>query len=232
MSPLLMDRALYIALNTGEEIGMRTHRVPPDGAGVRRNYGKVFRKLDFGRVASARTLDEVAEAFFRNARIILKHDGYHIPLAVFLRDNEILSIASAEFPNRGSKYLVIRELAHYALSLGATQCVIVSEAWAAEAAKMEPGEFPDTAEGRVEILSLVAADSDGQAFQLTAPMKRSLLNKKKVKKIGLTARNDLKGVSIVAPFQQLWGCLDVGAEPEEVIIGDGAASAAEPDPTP
>ncbi|WP_371396349.1 hypothetical protein [Fretibacter rubidus] len=208
MSPLVQDRAVYFSIKDGRRTGYRTNVTKMDpllNSKIKRKYRSTSGAWRlFNR---ATNFEEACAAMFKVARAVMKKDGYHLPITLFLSGNDIVQIASPEIPDRASKYLIQREMAKLAYLLKSDGVIMIGEVWRASFEDTPASGYAAEAENRSEGITLNGANSSGECHMFEAKIERGLVNKRKVRHIGETNSMSNNFQFIMAPYQEIWGCL-------------------------
>ncbi len=206
--PLLMDRALYLSVKTGGIVGTRyiTREVTDDEALLRKRYK---RAPGWNKVPHAKSFREICDIYFSNARAVMTKDGFHRPLCILFRGNNLLRIISMDHPDRASRYVLVRELAQIANRIGADAVMLISEAWTSRKEDLPPSGYAVDAENRGEALILNAGDSNGNVYMYDALVVRKKNKRHKIKKLEPTKYSEEGLPFILVPFQDSWNCLDI-----------------------
>ena len=77
-------------------------------------------------------------SLFATARKMFEKDGHHITVAFLLRDGKPVEIRELRPAQHGHKYLMMRELAHEVVRLGADAVILLGETWLAPADPSKP----------------------------------------------------------------------------------------------
>lgn len=214
MGQLAMNRALYLSMKDGSVRGHRFFRKPmerpseKDEARVMKRYRKAG--AGWGRLKNAKTLSDIAEAYFDNARAVLKRDGYHQNMTFLFKDRFPIDMIRTDHPDRASRYVLMRDLARLARIIGADAVIMLGEAWSAKPEDLPPSGFAVEAEERGEVLFLNAANSKGESFAMEAVFERRRFGSKKIKKVHPTEITDKGFQFLFLPFFEEWDCLDQG----------------------
>lgn len=210
MRPLVMDRAVYLAMKDGSEWGLRLFP-QPDASQDKERIERRYRKFtDWSALERATTFRDVCDVFFANARGLMLKDGYHRSMALFFKGLSLDQIVGMEHPTRGSRYVIVRELAALAAATGVDGVMLISEAWTAKREDVPPSGYAAEAKRRGEALVMSAADAKGAAYHYEATVERKLVKRDKVKRLGPTKVAE-DTAFITVPFQQVWGCADLQA---------------------
>jgi hypothetical protein len=207
MQPLIMDRAIYISVQDGSEMGIRlaTEPAPP---GDRRLLEKRYSKrVKWNRLGAVKDLRQLAELYFENAQSIMLHDGYHRSFLMLFKDLKPIQVIGVDHPNRAMRYVLMREMAAYAKRAGANSVILIAEAWTAEKSDLPPSGYAMEAKKRGEALTLHAADDQGSSYACSATVVRKLTNKRKVRKFVEQTIVEDADQFLLMPFQKEWGCL-------------------------
>lgn len=214
MGALAMNRALYLSMKDGSVRGHRFFRKPmerpskKDEARVMKRYRKGG--AGWGRLKNAKTLRDIAEAYFDNARAVLKSDGCHQNMTFLFKDRFPIDMIRTDHPDRASRYVLMRDLARLARIAGADAVIMLGEAWSAKPEDLPPSGFAVEAEQRGEVLFLNAANSKGESFAMEAVFERRRFGSKKIKIIHPTEITDEGFQFLFLPFFEEWDCVDQG----------------------
>jgi hypothetical protein len=206
MRPLVMDRAVYISIKDGTNVGFRFHHLEQkvDTRALRKRYG---RDANWEKLSSVGTFKELCDVVFAHARILMLRDGYHHSFAILVSKLRLWRVIGIDHPDRASRYVVMRDLAELAKVIEADGVIVIGEAWTAKGKDIPSSGYAVEAKNRGEALTMHAADATGQTFGYHAEITRKKKKKHKVKTLGPTELSD--GFQfIIAPFQVAWGCLD------------------------
>lgn len=205
MRSLAMDRAEYVSIQTGKVTGLRMRSIPiQEGSvdAVKKRYRKFS---NWHRLEEAKDFRSVARVFFDHSIGVLKKDGYHSALAFLFRNQEMVAPISIDHETRADRYVIVRELAEYAVLINANSVMLVSEAWTASGDDIPASGFAVEAKNRSEVLIMSCADAAGDEFAIRARFARKKLNKRKIAKVEAPELFDKEEQFILAPFQIAWG---------------------------
>jgi hypothetical protein len=209
MRTLAMDRAAYVSIADGSTYGYRLFPKPIEDptktqkSALEKRYGSISKI--FGP-RSGDTLRERAERLFTAAKVMLVRDGYHIGIA-FLISDQTIQLVNIVFPNRAAKYVITRELAKYAVSVGAKSVIMIGEAWTAPIGSVPASGFASESKGRGEALVLNAANNQGEHFNISAQFYRKTFRRNKIKKIEESSFTIPEAHFMMFPFLQEWSAL-------------------------
>jgi len=209
MRALAMDRAAYVSLADSSTYGYRLFQKPIQNLeetttmALEKRYGPLKKILN-SRVGD--TLQEQAEYLFKLATVILLRDGYHSGIALLVGDGKV-NLTPLNFPDRSAKYVITRELAKYAVAIGATSVFMINEAWTVSENNAPPSGFASESKRREEALVLDAANNKGEHLSIGARFNRRLLNKQKIKRIEQPSSTVPDLHSVMIPFLQGWSVL-------------------------
>ena len=222
MRPLVMDRATYVSIRTGSNVGFRFHHQEQktDTRALRKRYG---RDANWEKLSSVGSFKELCDVVFTNARVLMLRDGYHHSFAIMVSKLRLWRVIGINHPDRASRYVMMRELADLAKVIEADGVIVIGEAWTAKGKDIPPSGYAVEAKNRGEALIMNAADAAGQTLAYHAEIIRKKKKKHKVKALGPTElANDFQ--FIMAPFQIAWGCLDTEKLKEAADRVDSIAS--------
>lgn len=220
MQPLTMDRAVYISISDGTEIGLRLF---PRLAGeidertLRRRYKNA---VSWNRLRDVKSFDELCKIYFTNACAIMRRDNYHRAIAILFKGIAMTQVINMDHPTRALRYVIIRELAALAKATGADGVILLAEAWTAKKEDVPPSGYAVEAKNRGEALCLSAANAYGKCYCASAEIIRKKNKKHKVKTLKVSPVNEEAFIFITAPFQQEWGCLDMKEVEKSIAIMD------------
>lgn len=210
MGQLAMNRAIYLSMADGSITGHRFVKKPFETptdtvkAKLEKRYNLPF---NWKRIREAKTLREVADAYFERARAMMLRDGIHYSFVFLLRETTIIQMIRADHPTRASRYVLMRDFAKLAHIAKADGVMYVGETWTAQGDDLPASGFAIDAKNRQEAVMLTAANSSNEHFQLMAQIHRKRIGGTKVKALGPVQAE--KGFPFLfVPFLQMWGCLD------------------------
>ncbi len=209
MGELAMDRAIYLSMRDGTVSGMRYFRkpVPPISPKQESKIRKRYKKGSWARLKNAKTLRDIAAAFFENARVIMARDGYHRSMTFLMKGLLPIEIINTDHPSRASRYVLMRDLARLAHIARADGVMMIAEAWTATGDSIPSSGFAVDAPDRGEAILLSAANASGESFQMRAVVERKRSGSKKVKRVGPAEIEEDGFHFLFLPFYELWGCL-------------------------
>jgi hypothetical protein len=210
MASLAMDRALYLSMRDGSPLGMRIFYgivKTPDERQQRRVERRYGTKTTWQGLRDAKSLREVAEIFFRNARALMQKDGHHRSFAFLARGPVVFRMIRTDHPARAYRYVIIRDLAKLAVIERADGVMLINEAWTAAVPDIPKSGFAVDASNRGEAIVLNAANANGYYVSFEAEVKRRRLGRR-VKAIGPTIVDEEALPFILLPFMREWGCMD------------------------
>lgn len=211
MKMLAMDRAVYLSMADGAVIGHRFFALPvrkPDTKAIRRSIKRYGEVAKWKHIVGASTLREVAEAYFINARVVLKRDGFHRPLMFFLKGPLVLTMISMDHPDRRSRYILMRDLAKLCIEYKADGMMLIGESWVTRPPRVPASGFAVDDPHREEAITLHAADARGQTFLMQALFHRKRPGSKKIASVEPALVDEDTHHGTVAPFLREWGVLD------------------------
>jgi hypothetical protein len=149
-----------------------------------------------------RDKEDLAAAYFSVARTVFLRDGYHQSFLFLFRDLQLLMVIGLNTEDVLSKYLIMREMAHKAITTGADTVILVGEAWSACASELRPYERPADSSVRTEVLFLNLVSKDGVALDFVADIVRD----GQAFSLGNTQILKDSALFQLAPFYESWGC--------------------------
>jgi hypothetical protein len=203
------DRGIYIAVKDGSVLGYRREFRTVDRVAAQKALKRYGEGRIWDRLVETKTLQDVAQIYFENARSVMLKDGYHASMFVPLRDNKPIDLVIAAPQNRIDKYLLIRDVAHLVRRVGADGLLHISEAWTASREDIPKGKFAVDAANRGESIMLAAVNSSGEQINFSAQVIRKKLKKHKVKQLMPTEIEAGTRMLAMAPVLEVWGKLDV-----------------------
>lgn len=210
MARRALDRAIYVSVKDGSLVGVRREyaKKPPAREKILiKRYGKKGAK-SWEKVREAKTFQEACEAHFHSARIILRADGYHRAIALFLKGPTVFRVIGAEHPDRASRYILMRELAAFAEAEGADGFIFINEAWTAHVDDVGPSGYAVDSPKRGEALMLSGVNSKGEQIAVMAAFHRKKNKTHKVKSIEPSKVTVGEPGFILIPFLKVWGVYD------------------------
>ena len=81
------DRGVYIAVKDGSILGYRREFRTVDRAAAQKASKRYGDNVTWSRLTEARSLQDVAQIYFHNARAVMLKDGYHVSMFIPLKDN-------------------------------------------------------------------------------------------------------------------------------------------------
>ena len=140
-------------------------------------------------------------SLFATARKMFEKDGHHITVAFLLRDGKPVEIRELRPAQHGHKYLMMRELAHEVVRLGADAVMLLGDDVVARADPSKPMmravELPD----RVELLTGTVVTKAGEPLELSAEINRN----HKVVTLGATCERRGGAEFAFVPVYKAWG---------------------------
>lgn len=113
-----------------------------------------------------------ARSLFQAARKMFDKDGYHITIAILLRNGQPVDFRELRPMEHGHKFLMMRNLAHQAQKIGADAAVLISESWSAPADSAKPYMRAVDSPARKEFLTATAVSKDAEPLMLRAEILR------------------------------------------------------------
>jgi hypothetical protein len=148
---------------------------------------------------SGKTQDH-ARSLFAAARIMFERDGYHITIAILLRDGRPAGMRELRPMKHGHKFMMMRALAQEAQKIGANAAILISESWSAPANPDKPYTRAVDSPDRKEFLTATAVSKDGEPIMLLA----EILRDGKTTKLDET-REEFGGAHYAfAPLYEVW----------------------------
>jgi hypothetical protein len=207
MAELIMDRALYLSMKDGSSRGLRLFRKK---IGVTANSPAVRRYLNSAEVKTIRepqSFRDLVAAYFQSARKVMLKDGFHRNFLLLLRGIACIRVIAADFPDRPSRYVIMRDLAKLAKLERADGAVFVGEAWTAFGKDLPRSGFADESLNRGEAIVINAVSSRGEQYNFWAPVERKPNKPRRVSTIGKTIE-DHDFSFMMYPFLKEWGCVN------------------------
>jgi hypothetical protein len=168
-------RTLDVWLATGEPLKLEEIQKKLDRAQamaeapeLQKQYGIDPAKMyaDSGKV------HDHARSLFQAARKMFDKDGYHITIAILLRNGRPVDFLELRPMEHGHKYIMMRNLAQQAQRIGADAAVLISESWSAPADPSKPYMRAVDSPARKEFLTATAVSKDGEPLTLMAEIIR------------------------------------------------------------
>jgi len=203
------DRGIYIAVKDGAFLGYRREFRTVDSNDARKALRRYRKARGWAPLIEAKSLREIAEVYFDNARAVMLKDGYHVPMFIPLRGNIPIDLIVAPTESRIDKYLIMQDIAHYVRRTGADGLLHISEAWTAKQEDVPKGKFAADAANRGEAITLTAVNADGEQITLSAVITRKKWKKYKVKQL-LQTEIEIGGRAVsMGPVLEVWGKVGV-----------------------
>jgi hypothetical protein len=196
-------RTLDVWLATGKplEFGVFQKKldraeIMTEGPKLRKRYGVDPTTLyaDSGKV------HDHARSLFQTARKMFDKDGYHITIAILLRDGLPVDFHELRPMEHGHKFMMMRNLAQQAQKIGADAAILISESWSAPADPAKPYMRAVDSPARKEFLTATAVSKNGEPLMLRAEILRE------GKKVTLDETSEEAGGAhfAFAPLYQVW----------------------------
>lgn len=213
MATLAMDRAIYLSIKDGSERGFRYFKKKvelPNEPGQRQLIARYGKAATWKHLEGVNSFRGVAEAYFKTARAMMLRDGRHVTLTFFLKGNNVTRVIMTNFPDRASKYVIMRDLAQLATVDSANGVMVIGEAWIAVTPNIPKSGFASDAKNRGECILLDAVNADGESIFLSATVHRKKIKKWKIRSLGPTRIEeiDVNRKANLYPFLEEWGRLD------------------------
>lgn len=141
-----------------------------------------------------------ARSLFDAARKMFEKDGYHVTMAILLRDGRPVDLRELRPMEHGHKYLMMRALARAVQKVGADATVLISESWSAPANPDKPYMRAADSPDRKEFLTATAVSKDGDPIMLRA----EILRDGKTVKLGETLEEFGGAHFAFAPLYEVW----------------------------
>lgn len=203
-------RTTLISLKTGKEFALVKQHLPTsEKERALKRYGtksiETFRELPA-------SLTDAAHKFFEIAIHIFAKDGYHETMAFLMKDLIFFRNIGLRPPDRMSKYLMMRGVASEVEKTGATELIMVSEAWLGTYDPEKPFRYPSDQPNRTEALTLTACSNKGQIYSLSAAIVRRRFRKVT---LGPTEQVDLGEPALLGPVFDVWGVAHAGSSTKD-----------------
>src|SRR6266702_3036787 len=117
------------------------------------------------------------------------------------RGATVVRLAQVEFPDHGSKYIVMRDVAHEVARKGADGVILIGEGWLAAADPTKPYMRAVDAPDKKEMLAATLVRTTGEPIQLSAMFDRQGDSVK----LGETVEIRDGEHFIFAPVYEVWG---------------------------
>jgi hypothetical protein len=210
MAPMTNDRAMYVSIRHGHCWGTRKFFIEPaqDPKRIVRRYGNPVELPPNAEIGQA------AKALLGRAERRLARDGHHATMLTFRKGGANLGVVGLEFPDQGSKYVLMRELADLAVAENVDTVFLIAEVWMSFGKNVPPNGMASEDPQRQEALVVSAANKVGARLNLSRPFKRGMINKNRVKLAGSVIHDTIETFMLL-PFQLRWGCLDPQAAQRE-----------------
>ncbi len=193
-------RTLNISLSDGRAFDLSREEVTVDverGKEAATRYG-VNPDDVFGRREDQ---ESILRSLFDTARRMTETDGHHVTMLVLLRGTTVVRLAQVEFPDHGSKYIVMRDVAHEVARKGADGVILIGEGWLAAADPTKPYMRAVDAPDKKEMLAATLVRTTGEPIQLSAMFDRQGDSVK----LGETVEIRDGEHFIFAPVYEVWG---------------------------
>jgi hypothetical protein len=132
---------------------------------------------------------------------MVETDGHHVTMLILLRGTEVVRLIQAVFPDHGSKYLVMRDVAHEVSKYSADGVIMIGEMWRAVADPKKPYMRAADAADKREMLGATLVRKEDEPIQLTADFDRH----ENSVKLGATEITRDGQHFIFAPIYEVWG---------------------------
>ncbi|MGB0743703.1 MAG: hypothetical protein ACPGSB_04175 [Opitutales bacterium] len=125
-----LSRKLYIKLKelkTGDVQFKQTNFTPEECEGAKDRYGNIEIKTD----SAPESLEHYVNHHLEASKIILKKDGYLLPVLHVLTKNNHIHQIGLIFEDRADKHIQLRNAAEYIRRIDAKYVILTGEAWGA-----------------------------------------------------------------------------------------------------
>jgi len=145
--------------------------------------------------------ERVLTSIFDTARRMIEVDGYHVTLLFMLKGSKVVQLVRIEFPDHGSKYVIMRDMAHEVDRHSADGVILIGEMWSAKADPSKPYLRAADAAERVEILGATLVRKEGSTIELVAKIARE------DDRVSLEGTQRITGGDhfMFAPIFEVWG---------------------------
>jgi hypothetical protein len=193
-------RTLNISLSDGQPFGLSHEEVAFDFKKVKDTASRYGVKSEdvFGRGDDQKSM---LRSLFETARGLTETDGHHVTMLVLLRGTQVVRLAQVEFPDHGSKYIIMRDLAHEVARTLADGVILIGESWIAAVDPARPYMRAADAADRREILAASLVRAEGEPIELSAMFDRQGDSVK----LGETVELRDGKHFIFAPIYEVWG---------------------------
>ncbi len=143
---------------------------------------------------------EVCELFFKQAKQVLKKDGFHHHLVAIFVDSNLVELKELRNEDQADKFRTIRLIASEIEKIGANQFLMISEAWTAPFDPNHPHRHASDSPDREEVLNLVGATKSGEGYWFSVPFTR----KGDEVEYGDISVKGIEGINIIQPIIFVW----------------------------
>lgn len=143
---------------------------------------------------------EICELFFEQAKYVLKKDGYHVNLVAIFVNSELAELKELRNEDQTDKYRAMRLLASDVEKIGATEFVMVSEAWTAPFDPKFPYRPAVESPDRSEVLNLIGISKAEENYLFSIPFTN---NEGKIE-LGESDCRGVEGINIIQPILSVW----------------------------
>jgi len=196
-------RTLDVWLATGKPLEFEEIQKRLDRAEIMAKAPKLKKRyrIDPTKIyADSGKVHDHARSLFQTARKMFDKDGYHITVAILLRNGQPVDFCELRPMEHGHKFMMMRKLAQQAQKIGADAAVLISESWRAPADPANPYMRAADSPARKEILTATAVSKDGEPLMLSA----EILREGKKVTLGETGEEANGAHFAFAPLYKAW----------------------------
>lgn len=171
----VQHRTVWIDLKTKDILIPTASQLPPQPPEIAKELSERYRVSMDDLVTAERSegVRGVAEFFFELARVMLKTDGYHIPMAFLILPNGDMQQCVIPAASVTEQRLVWTRMAEEVERIGATAVISISETWGAPYDSEHPNRPPAASPSRFEGLELAVLSLAGDEFIFVCRFERA-----------------------------------------------------------
>jgi hypothetical protein len=199
------DRTIWLDLNTGqtlEQVDIPIKII--DKKEVDKHYPDMNREITILKKSTApkkSELEAIADYSFEVAKIILKTDGFHCPMAHLGYSDGHMDLLTLDIHDRTEKHLAIRKVASDVEKRNATFVLLINEVWVSNTNDYHLTPSGVESPTLREALQIIAANAKGETYIKQAYFKRDKNGKIK---IGKEFELSDEFVNILEPIREVW----------------------------
>lgn len=190
-----MDRTIWVDINTGETLDFSfiNKKIPKD---IEKKLEGHYPKNE--KQKRINDFEDEVNSLYEQAKIVLKTDGYHGPIALIGYPGGRKRIQQLNIQNRTEKHLVFHKIASYIVKTGAISIILINEVWASDIRTCKLTQEGLEGDNVREALLVIGVNSDEKEYSREVFFRR---NKKKIV-FEEEIKEELNNANMLTPFRK------------------------------